>query len=189
MFGLSAAYARLLRAIVASRRVVVPLYLGAAVLVVLLVGGWLGREIFPQVDAGQFQLRLRAPVGTHLERMEELTRDVLAAIGREVGEDNVDVSIALVGTASPNYPINFIYLWTAGSHEALLRVSLKRKSGVRVEELKERLRRKLAELVRDRAPSMKDVQLAFEAGDVVSEVLSFGSPTPVEVTVSAKVPR
>jgi multidrug efflux pump subunit AcrB len=75
-------------------------------------------------------------------------------------------------------------MWTAGSHEALLRVGLKPKSGIRVEELKERLRRKLPELVRNRSPEMKDVHLAFESGDVVSEVLSFGAPTPVEVAVS-----
>ena len=46
--------------------------------------------------------------------MEEVTRDVLAAVAHEAGEDNVEISIALVGTASNNYPINFIYLWTAG---------------------------------------------------------------------------
>jgi multidrug efflux pump subunit AcrB len=177
-------YDRLLRAVVGWRWMLVPTYLAVAVLSFLVVGKQLGREIFPAVDAGQFQLRLRAPAGTRLDNMEELTRDVLKAIGREVGEENVDISIALVGTASPNYPINFIYLWTAGSHEALLRVSLKHGCGVRIEELKERLRRNLPELVRQQTPSMKDVRLSFEAGDIVTQVLSFGAPTPIEVAVS-----
>ena len=153
-------------------------------LVIVVAGGRLGREIFPVVDAGQFQLRLRAPAGTPLESMEELTRDVLDAIGREAGPDNVDVSIALVGTASNNFPINFIYMWTAGPQETLMRVSFKRGSGVRIEELKERLRRNLPDLARRRGPSMKDVALSFQAGDIVAEVMSFGSPTPVEVVVS-----
>ena len=53
---------------------------------VLLVAWWVGghpgvgMEIFPLVDSGQFQLRLRAPDGTPLEQTEELTRDVLDAI-------------------------------------------------------------------------------------------------------------
>jgi multidrug efflux pump subunit AcrB len=162
-------------------------YLGV---VALLVGWWLighpglGMEIFPKVDAGQFQLRLRAPDGTPLGETEALARDVLNAIADEVGPENVDISVSLVGTASYNYPINSIYLWTSGPQEAVLRVALKPGSGIRIEELKERLRAKLPNVKRDEGPSMKDVQFSFEAGDIVQEVMSFGSPTPVEVTVN-----
>ncbi len=177
-------YAALLRKFMAGRWLLLPAYLGSCLLVVGLVIGQLGREIFPAVDAGQFQLRLRAPEGTPLERTEELAGEVLTAIREEAGPQNLDISIALVGTASNNFPINFIYMWTAGSHEAVLRVGLKHGCGVRVEELKERLRRKLPQMARSRSPFMKDVQLSFEAGDIVADVLSFGSPTPIEVAVS-----
>src|SRR5262249_18597799 len=63
---------------------------GYLVVAGVLVGWWLlghpalGTEIFPVVDTGQFQLRLRAPAGTPLERTEELARDVLKAIGDKV---------------------------------------------------------------------------------------------------------
>ncbi|MGO8751871.1 MAG: efflux RND transporter permease subunit [Thermoguttaceae bacterium] len=181
---LAGIYPALLVPIVRRQRLVIGAYLAVALLVIVVAGGRLGREIFPVVDAGQFQLRLRAPPGTTLESMEELTRDVLDAIGREAGPENVDVSIALVGTASNNFPINFIYMWTSGPQETLMRVSFKRGSGVRIEELKERLRQNLPALARRRGPSMKDVALSFEAGDIVAEVMSFGSPTPVEVVVS-----
>jgi len=177
-------YARLLRNILKLRWPLLAGYGLATALVIGLVGLQLGRELFPPVDAGQFQLRVRAPEGTPLDRMEELTRDVLDGIAQEAGKDNIDLTIGLVGTASNNYPINFIYLWTAGSHEALLRVALKHGSGVRVEALKERLREKLPQIVRQRSPFMKDVKLAFEAGDIVAEVMSFGSPTPIEVAIS-----
>ena len=50
-------------------------------------------------------------------------------------------------------------------------------SGVRVEEFKERLRRKLPEAIPGTA-------LSFEAGDVVSQVMNFGAPTPIEIAVS-----
>src|SRR5262249_49311798 len=57
-------------------------------------------------------------------------------------------------------------------------------SGVRIEEFKERLRTRLPEVARQRPPAMKDVRLSFEAGDIVAQVMSFGSPTPVEGAVS-----
>src|SRR5262249_2712031 len=155
-----------------------------------LVGWWwvghpgLGTEIFPKVDSGQFQLRVRAPDGSALEETEKLAQDVLEEIARQAGgEQNVDITVSLVGTASYNYPINAIYLWTAGPQEAVLRVALKRDSGIRLEEFKNRLREELPKMQRRQAASMKGVELQFESGDIVEQVMSFGSPTPVQVTV------
>jgi multidrug efflux pump subunit AcrB len=185
---LKAAYAGFLQRVLRFRWVMLAGYMGV---VAILVAWWvighpgLGMEIFPKVDAGQFQLRLRAPDGTPLEQTEALAKDVLQAIADEVGPGNVDISVSLVGTASYNYPINSIYLWTSGPQEAVLRVALKPGSGIRIEELKERLRTKLPNVERGRSPSMKDVKFSFEAGDIVQDVMSFGSPTPVEVTVNS----
>ena len=59
-------------------------------LATFFLGRLLGTEIFPQVDAGQFQFRLRAPDGTRIEQTEEITREALDFIGKEVGPENVD---------------------------------------------------------------------------------------------------
>ncbi len=59
----------------------------------------------------------------------------------------------------------------------MLTIALKRGSGVRLEELKERLRRKAPE-------EIPGVALSFEAGDLISKVMNFGAPTPIEVAVS-----
>jgi multidrug efflux pump subunit AcrB len=184
-------YAGVLRGVLWFRWVLVPAYLVGVPGV--LVAWWLadhpglGVEIFPKVDSGQFQLRVRAPDGTLLEDTEALARDVLEEIARAAGGDrNVNISVTLIGTASYNYPINAIFLWTSGPQEAVLRVSLKGDSGIRVEEFKNLLREKLPKMKRKQAPAMKDVKLQFEAGDLVEEVMSFGSPTPIEVTVNGK---
>src|SRR5574342_707547 len=58
--------------------------LGAAVLILLLAPR-IGTEIFPTVDAGQFQLRLRAPTGTRIERTELLTLQAMDLIRDAVG--------------------------------------------------------------------------------------------------------
>ena len=163
--------------VIARRRVVVVSYLVICGLIVLIVGGALGTEIFPVVDTGQFALRLRAQAGTRIERTEQIALQTLDAIKREVGPENVEISLGFIGTPPPNYPINAIYLWSSGSEEALLQIQLKRGTRIRVEELKETLRKTLAE-------ELPNVRFSFEPSDIVSRVMSFGAPTPIEVAVN-----
>jgi multidrug efflux pump subunit AcrB len=85
--------------------------------------------------------------------------------------------VGYVGTIPSTYPINAIYQWTAGPEEAILRVAFKEGAKVDVQALKERLREALAK-------EMPGVRLSFEPADIVSEVMSFGSPTPIEVSVT-----
>jgi multidrug efflux pump subunit AcrB len=192
-------YARLARWAVRLRWVLLPAYLAGAALVIWLAGNHLGREIFPKVDAGQFQLRLRAPTGTRIERTEEIAQQALEIIKEKVGPTNVAISLGYVGVVPSNYPINGVYQWMTGPEEAVLRVALKQESGVPTEELKEQLRTalplKLAEWLRPKltregfTPAeieerIAGLKLSFEPADIVNAVMSFGSPTPVEVVVS-----
>jgi multidrug efflux pump subunit AcrB len=73
--------------------------------------------------------------------------------------------------------VNAVYQWSRGPEEAILYVDLNDRAGFRDEELKERLRKRLA-------AEMPDVRFSFEPSDIVNEVMSFGSPTTVEVAVS-----
>ncbi len=171
------AFGRGLRPVVRLRWLVVPAYLAAAGLVCVGVGRQLGLEIFPRVDAGRFQLRIKAPAGTRIEKTEQIAREALDAIGRDVGPEGIGISVGYVGVIPSSYPINAIYQWTAGPEEVLLRVALREGSGVDVEALKRRLRDKLA-------GALPGVRFSFEPADIVSDVMSFGSPTPVEVAVT-----
>ena len=174
---LRARYDQFVRAIMKRRRIVVLSYLMTSGAVILLVGSSLGTEIFPIVDTGQFQLHLRAPVGTNIDRTEQIALQTLDAIKREVGPENVEISLGFVGTQPPNYPINTIYLWSSGPEEAVLQVQLKRGAGIGIEDLQERLRQKLPQ-------ELPGVRFSFEPSDIVSRVMSFGAPTPIEVAVS-----
>jgi len=170
-------YGRALGWVVALRWIVVPAYLAGTVLIVYGVGRQLGLEIFPRVDAGRFQLRIKAPAGTRIEKTEEIARSALDAVKEDVGEGAVEVSVGYVGLIPSSYPINAIYQWTAGPEEVILRVALHHDAGVDIEALKRRLRDKLTK-------DMPTVRFSFEPADIVSDVMSFGSPTPVEVAVS-----
>jgi multidrug efflux pump subunit AcrB len=144
---------------------------------VFLLGRMLGTDIFPNVELGQFQVRLRAPTGTRVERTEDMVLKALDVIKDEAGAENVAISLSFVGTQPASYPINSIYLWTSGPQEAVLLVALKPDSHVRIGALKELLRQKLPEI-------LPDMAISFEAGDIVSQIMNFGAPTPIEVAMN-----
>ncbi len=170
-------YEGLLKVFVKARLALIGLYLVLSLGVVVLVGSQLGRSIFPEVDAGQFRLRMRGPDGTHIDKSEEYAKEALEQIKQEVGAENVELTLGYVGMIHSNFPINAVYQWSRGPEETILYVDLKDDYHVPGDELKERLRERLSR-------EMPDVRFSFEPSDIVNEVMSFGSPTPVEVAVS-----
>jgi multidrug efflux pump subunit AcrB len=129
------------------------------------------------VDTGQIRLRLRAPTGTRIERTEQLLLQTLDLIKEIAGPDRVGSSLAFVGVQPSSYPVNTIHLWTSGPEEAVLQVQLKEGARVPIEPLKAQLRRTLAE-------RLPDLRVSFEPADIVGQVMSFGSPTPIEIAVA-----
>ncbi|APW59736.1 efflux RND transporter permease subunit [Paludisphaera borealis] len=175
--GFRDSYGRGLEWTVRLRWFVVPGYLAAVLVVAYGVGRQLGLEIFPRVDSGRFQLRIKAPAGTRIEKTEQIAKAALEAVRNQAGEHAVEISVGYVGLIPSSYPINAIYQWTGGPEEVLLRVALHEEAKIDVEALKGRLREQLT-------AQMPNVQFSFEPADIVSDVMSFGSPTPVEVAVS-----
>jgi multidrug efflux pump subunit AcrB len=174
---LKSAYAGRLKRLLSWRWLIVFGYLAGTAAVIAVVFPRLGTDIFPRTDAGQLQLRIRAPAGTQLERTEAYTQKILGLIKEEVGGANVNLSLALIGVHGSAYPINFIYLWNSGPQESVLQVELKDGGHINMDVLREHLRQRIAK-------DMADVQVSFEPADIVSRVMSFGAPTPIEVAVS-----
>ena len=159
-----------------SRWLVIGAYAVIVVVVILLIGPRLGQELFPSIGVNQFRLRFDAPIGTRAEDTEHLVTGVLDEIRKTAGPDNVAISLGYVGTQGASYPINTVFLWTSGPHEAVINVLLKPKAGIDVPKLEEKLRRVLA-------PEFPGSTFSFEPGDLVSQIMNFGAPTPVEVAV------
>ena len=101
----------------------------------------------------------------------------------------------------PSFPINAVYHWSSGPEEVVLRISLKSKSGIDTEEFKSRLRPILSSQLKEWLAKkwqaegvpperidagIPEMRFSFEPSDIVNSVMSFGSPTPVEVVVSGK---
>lgn len=162
-----------------SRKLIIALYLMACGLLLWSNYHFLGQEIFPKVNTGQLQVRLRMPAGTRIERTEDNTKKVLSILEKEVGKQKVSISSAYVGLQPPTYAINSIFTWTSGPHEAILKIKFADNAGIKLDGLKEQLRA----AVKKEIPSM---QISFEPADLVEQVMSQGTNNPVEVVVQGK---
>ena len=141
-----------------------------------LIYPMLGSEIFPAGNPKGFQLRLKAPTGTRFEQTEVIAKKALDIISNDVGADNVEVSVGYVGVQPPSYAVSCAYMWTSGPQEAVLMVSFKEKAKVQIKALEEQLRQQFKD-------KLDNVDVTFEAGDIVNKVMNFGSPTPLQVDI------
>jgi multidrug efflux pump subunit AcrB len=165
-------YRKLAGGLVAARWLVAGLYVLICGLLLWTLVPRLGIEIFPQVAAQQVRLRVFAPTGTRIERTEPLALKALASIQESIGRDQVALTTSFVGVHASSYPVNLIHLFTTGPHEAVLTLALKPGTKVDHEAIRARLKRDTPEL-----------RVLFEGGDIVEQVMGFGSPTPVNVSI------
>lgn len=169
-------YGAYLKGVLRLRWPLTALYLVSAGVLLWFLAPGLGRELFPRSDSGLLQIRLRAPVGTRIERTEVVALKALDLIKLEAGPENVRITTGFIGTHPPSYPVSNIHLFTSGPHEAVIKVALTPSAAVRGEELRERLRARFRQ-------SLPDTSVLFEPGDIVGQVMSFGASAPIEVAV------
>lgn len=160
------------------RKPVTILYLLGITALAVLMLNTIGRDVLPKVNSSQFQLRLRAPDGTRVERTEEKAIAVLKELENMVGKEHIAITSAYVGQHPSLFSVNPIYLFTAGPHEAVFQVSLK-DYHVNMDAFKDKVRERIKTI-------LPDVKLSFEPIELTDKVLSQGSPTPVEVRIAGK---
>jgi len=152
-------------------------YTVAVIALLLLAGPRISQEIFPSAAANQFRLRFDAPDGTRVGVTEEMTRHLLETIHREAGPGNVALTLSYVGTQGSSYPINAIFLWTSGPHEAVMNVGLHPGASISLRDLEEKLRSTLLQ-------QFPGAHFSFDPGDLISQTLNFGPPSVIEVAAT-----
>ena len=145
-------------------------------LAVLLVNN-IGKDVLPRTNSTQFQVRLRAPDGTRIERTETKLIQALGILKQITGEKDIAVSSAYIGQHPAAFSVSPIYLFTSGPHEAVLQVSLNDNYVGNLDELKEAFSTKMSD-------DMPDIKLSFEPIELTDKILSQGSPTPIEVRIA-----
>jgi len=153
----------------------------AAFFIVLMAGSLLlfpllGRDFFPQVDAGQMRLHVRAPAGTRIEQTQDYFAQVEASIRDLVGVEQIDAMLDNIGLPYSGMNIALSDSATVGPMDGEILISLKERHPPTAA-LIARLRRELPK----RFP---DLGFFFQPADIVDQVLNFGQPAPIDIRVS-----
>lgn len=175
-------FLRFINRMMPFRRPIVVIYLLISTVVAGFLLNHIGKDVLPKVNGRQFQVRLRAPEGTRIERTEEKTLALLGIIKDLVGNENVAVTSAYVGQHPGPFSVSPIYLWMSGPQEAVLQVALKEGFHADLDELKEKIRKRTK-------AAIPGISLSFEPIELTDKILSQGSPTPIEVRLTGRDKR
>ena len=168
-------------------------------LVLWVLGLQVGTELFPQIDSGQFVLRFRPPPGSNFELTRQMAVKCLEEIEREAKPENIEITMGFVGQVAPNFGIDNMVLFMRGPDDGQLRVALTRGQRDQARRVPRaapqgppRAGDPLAGQAagaggavarRRRSGRPRLSTFGFEPGDIVTKVMSFGSPTPIAVRV------
>ena len=136
----------------------------------------LGRDFFPQVDAGQMRLHVRAPPGTRIERTQQYFGQVAAEIRRLVGNGQIDVMLDNIGLPYSGINIALSDSATVGPMDGEILISLTKKHTPTAA--------LIAMLRRELPARFAQLQFFFQPADIVDQVLNFGQPAPIDIRVS-----
>ncbi|HSZ02188.1 MAG TPA: efflux RND transporter permease subunit [Terriglobales bacterium] len=168
-------YHGLLERCLHHKRAFLFIFLGACVTSVVLLVPWLGQDFFPAVDAGQFKLHMRAPTGTRIEETARLSDLVEQSIREQIPPKEIDSIIDTIGL--PYSSINLSYSNSApiGPGDVDILVSLSnghRPTADYVHDLRLRL-----------PEEFPGVTFSFLPADIVSQILNFGLPAPIDIQI------
>jgi multidrug efflux pump subunit AcrB len=136
----------------------------------------LGRDFFPQVDAGQMRLHVRAPPGTRLEKTQQYFSEVEAQIRKSVGNEQIDVMLDNIGLPYSGINVALSDSATVGPMDGEILISLTEKHAPTA---------KLVAMLRRELPArFAQLQFFFQPADIVDQVLNFGQPAPIDVRIS-----
>jgi multidrug efflux pump subunit AcrB len=136
----------------------------------------LGQDFFPQVDAGQMRLHVRAPPATRIEETQRQFAEVERAIRKIVGNDQIDTILDNIGLPYSGINIALSDSATVGPMDGEILVSLNKKHTPTAAHV--------ADLRRELPRQFPEVQFFFQAADIVDQVLNFGQPAPIDIRIS-----
>src|SRR5215472_83563 len=177
---LDQSYARALRWVLGHRALVITVILIVFALS-LLLGRRLGTEFFPDTDESQFQITYKTPIGTRVEKTEQVTDRMERAVESTLGGDGkVKRRLYTTMISDTGLPLGRTALYTSntGPHAGNLSVNLVPRTQRSVSDVTaaEQVRASL----RDALPG---TQTYYFIGGIVKRILNFGSPAPIDVEI------
>ena len=136
----------------------------------------IGTDFFPLVDAGQIRLHVRAPSGTRIEETEARIGEVERAIRQIVPSNEVAAILDNIGLPTVGFNLAWGDSVTISSSDGEILVSLKPEHHSSFDYVREMRRRLPQQFV--------DLSFFFQPADIVSQILNFGLPAPIDVQIA-----
>ena len=137
---------------------------------------FLGRDFFPSVDAGQIRLHMRARTGLRIEESARLADEINQVIRQTIPEKDLVTVLDNIGLPYSSINLTYSNSGTIGTADGEILVQLKQERGkstsVYVDELRKTLPREFP-----------GVQFFFQPADIVTQILNFGTPAPIDVQI------
>ncbi len=138
---------------------------------------YIGTDFFPQVDAGQIRLHVRAPSGARIEETEQKFAEVEKTIREVIPASELNDILDDIGLPTSGNNLAFGDIVTLGSFDGEVLVSLKPGEHRSTWEYVRELRRRLPQLY-------PDLTFFFQPADIVGQILNFGLPAPIDVQIA-----
>ncbi|MBU6368771.1 MAG: efflux RND transporter permease subunit [Burkholderiales bacterium] len=169
-----AGYKDLLQLSLSHRWPIVAGFMGFVLATFALVP-YLGTNFFPDVDGGQILIHARVPVGTRVEETAARFAKIEDAIRQVIPEQEIETLVDNIGL--PPSWINLIYNNTGviGSMDGDIQIALRKGHQPTADYVRE-LRKTLPE-------AFPDTVFSFPPADIVSQILNFGAPAPIEIQI------
>ena len=152
----------------------------AVILVSFLLIPFLGRNFFPSVDSGQISLHIRAPLGTRIEETAAEFDRIEQAIRQTIPPEQVGSIVDNIGLPFSGLNLAYSNTGTIGPQDGDILVSLDEKHGPTAAFVK---------TLRERLPKeFPSTNFAFLPSDIISQILNFGAPAPIDVQISGADP-
>jgi len=165
-------YLAFLQRLVGLRKVFVPSFIALCAAPFLLVP-WLGQDFFPNTDSGEFILHVRGKSGMRIEETAKLCDLVEAFIRKQIPPNEIASVLDNIGL--PYSPMNTMHMTSGalGANDADVMVSLKENHHPTADYVRE-LRQRLGH-------EFPGVTFYFLPADIVTQILNFGIPSPIDV--------
>ncbi len=149
---------------------------GAFWISALVLLPFVGQDFFPQVDAGQFRLHMRAPAGTRIEETERYFTEVENVIRKAIPKEELEIILDNIGLPVGGVNLAFSDSATIGAGDGEILVALNEKNHHPTWQYVKQIRTLLT-------AQFPQLTFFFQPADIVTQILNFGLPAPVDIQV------
>jgi multidrug efflux pump subunit AcrB len=136
----------------------------------------LGRDFFPSVDAGQIRLHMRARTGLRIEETSRIADQINQTIREMIPKEELVTVLDNIGLPYSGINLSYSNAGTIGTSDAEILVQLKTEHSKGTAEYVKKLREELPQ-------KYPGVQFYFQPADIVTQILNFGTPAPIDVAI------